>query len=161
MPEQYVEGKLEGCKKELCEITCCDDDQVEEWVNEYFEFHERMKDHLTSIGIKIEFIGDRVKFENCSDGKECKFLKYSLNKDIDQRPIDCKIFPFVVDWDAIDFDKKIVKLYYWDDDCPLVKAKSIPESFRREVETIIIRDFTVLFCGARFKVEFVNEVYKK
>ena len=159
--EQYVEGKLEGCKKDSCEDTCCDDDEVEEWANEYFAFHERIKDHLASVGIKIEFIGDRVRFKNCSDGKRCKFLKYSLNKDIDPRPIDCKIYPFMVDWDSIDFDKKIVRLYYWDGSCPLVKNKSIPDDFRKEVETIIKRDFAVLFYGTRFKVEFINEVHKK
>ncbi len=161
MSEQYVEGKLEGCKKDSCEDTCCDDDQVEEWVNEYFAFHERIKDHLTSLGIKIKFIGDRVRFKNCSDGSKCKFLKHSLNKDLDPRPIDCKIYPFVVDWDSIDFNNKKVRLYYWDDSCPLVKNNSIPEEFKREVEMIIKRDFAVLFYGARFKVEFVDKVHKK
>jgi len=161
MTEQYVEGMLEGCKKDSCEDTCCDDDEVEEWINEYFAFHERIKDYLTSLGIQINFMGDRVKFKNCSDGKRCKFLKYSLNKDVDPRPIDCKIYPFIVDWDSIDFDKKVVKLYYWDDDCPLVKNNSIPDEFKKEVETIIKRDFAVLFYGARFTVEFINEVYKK
>ena len=161
MKEQFVEGKLEGCKKDSCEDTCCDDDQVEEWANEYFAFHERIKDHLASVGIKIEFIGDRIRFKNCSDGKRCKFLKHSLNKDIDPRPIDCKIYPFCVDWDSIDFDKKIVKLYYWESSCPLVKNNSIPINFRKEVENIIKRDFAVLFYGARFKVEFINEVHKK
>lgn len=159
--KQYIEGRIEGCKKNYCENTCCDDNQVEEWVNEYFAFHERIKDHLTAIGINLKFIGDRVQFKNCTDGKICKFLKYSLNKDIDPRPIDCKIFPFVVDWDSINFDKKIVKLYYWDESCPLIKNNSIPNEFRREVETIIKRDFAVLFYGARFKVEFVNQIYQK
>lgn len=159
MPKgQYIEGKLEGCMRDSCRDTCCDDDQVEEWVNEYFAFHDRMKDHLKSLGIKIEFVRDRVRFKNCSDGKLCKFLKYSLNKGIDPRPIDCKIFPFAVDWDSIDFGKKIVRLYYWDDSCPLVKNNSIPDDFREEVGMIIKRDFAVLFCGATFSVEFVNKV---
>lgn len=161
MKEQYIEGGLEGCKKDFCEDTCCDDDEVEEWTNEYFAFHERIKDYLTSVGIKIEFIGDRVRFKNCSDGKHCKFLKHSLNKDIDPRPIDCKIFPFIVDWNSIDFDNKIVNLYYWDGSCPLVKNNSIPKEFRREIENIIKRDFAVLFYGARFTIKFINEVYKK
>lgn len=104
--EQYMEGKLTGCKEADCECTCCDDDEVQEWIDEYFAFHERLKDHLKSLGIKINFTGDRVNFTNCSDGKKCKFLKYSTNKDVDLRPIDCKIFPFIVDWDSIDFDKK-------------------------------------------------------
>ncbi|MFA4833804.1 MAG: hypothetical protein WC619_03070 [Patescibacteria group bacterium] len=158
--KQYIEGLIDGCKKNHCENTCCDDDQVEEWANEYFAFHERIKDHLTAAGINIKFIGDRVQFKNCTDGKLCKFLKYSLNKDIDPRPIDCKIFPFVVDWNSINFDKKIVKLYYWDESCPLIKDNSIPTKFRREVEIIIKRDFAVLFYGARFKVEFVNQIYQ-
>lgn len=151
---------LIGCKKCLCENTCCDDDQVEEWINEYFAFHERIKDYLVSRGIKINFVGDRVRFLNCSDGKECKFLRYSLNKSIDPRPIDCKIYPFVVDWESIDFDKKIVKLYYWDNECPLVKTNTIPLKFRKEVETIIKRDFAVLFYGTRFRVKFIDKVFK-
>ncbi|MFA6419340.1 MAG: hypothetical protein WCW13_00920 [archaeon] len=159
--DQFVEGLLEGCKKANCECTCCDGDQVEEWVNEYFAFHERTKDYLAEIGIKISFVGDRVRFENCSDGKECKFLKFSLNKDIDPRPIDCKIFPYVVDWEDIDFDNKIVHLYYWDKTCPLTKKDLVPESFRKEVESIIKRDFAVLFYGTRFKVVFVNDIKTK
>ena len=151
---------MEGCKKYACRHSCCDDDQVEEWVNEYFAFHERMKDHLTSIGIKLTFTGDRIRFKGCSDGRKCKFLTHSLNKDIDSRPIDCKIYPFVVDWDSIDFNKKIVKLYYWDDDCPLVKNKAIPESFRREAIHIIKRDFAVLFYNARFEVKIIDKIYK-
>ena len=157
--EQFVEGKLKGCNGHSCKDTCCDDDEVEEWVNEYLLFHERIKDYLVSLGIKIKFEGDRVRFKNCSDGKECKFLKHSLNKDVDPRPIDCKIYPYAVDWDSIDFDKKKVKLYYWDNDCPLVKNQSIPEEFKKEAETIIKRDFAVLFYGARFNVEFTEKVY--
>jgi len=159
--EQFVEGKLRGCKKDFCEDTCCDDDQVEEWVNEYFAFHERLKDYITSLGIQIKFINDRVQFTNCSDGKKCKFLLHSLNKDIDPRPIDCKIYPFCVDWNSIDFNKKIVKLYYWDDSCPLVKSKSIPDNFKKEVEAIVKRDFAVLFYGARFEVKFTDKIYKE
>jgi Fe-S-cluster containining protein len=119
---------------------------------------------LISLGIQISFFGDKVQFKHCSDGKNCKFLKYSLNKDIDPRPIDCKIYPFAVDWKEIDFDKKIVRLYYWEsnweDCCPLVKKNAIPESFKKEIEAIIKRDFAVLFYGARFSIEFVNEVFK-
>ena len=158
--KQFVEGKIENCEGDLCEGPCCDDDRVEEWVNEYFVFHERIKDHLVSKGVKIEFAGDRVRFKNCSDGKKCKFLKFFLNKDVDPRPIDCKIYPFAVDWKSINFDKKIVKLYYWDKDCPLVKNNCIPKKFREEVASIIKRDFAVLFYGARFNVEFVGKVPK-
>lgn len=161
MKNQYIEGQLEGCKRDSCKDTCCDDDNVEEWVNEYFAFHERIKDHLTSLGITIEFVGDRVRFKHCSDGKRCKFLLNSLNKDIDPRPIDCKIYTFTVDWKSIDFDKKIVRLYFWDEDCPLVKNNSIPNEFRKEVEAIIKRDFAILFCGAMFAVEFIDEVFPK
>lgn len=119
--EQFVEGKISLC--DSCPTTCCDDDKVEKWANEYFAFHERMKDYLISLGIEINFAGDRARFKKCLEGKECKFLKYSLNKDIDPRPIDCKIYPFAVDWNSIDFDKKIVKLYYWDEDCPVIRGK--------------------------------------
>lgn len=160
MPEQYIEGKLKGCEEDSCKDTCCDDNRVEEWANEYFAFHERIKDYLVSLGVKIEFTGDRVRFKNCSDGKSCKFLIHSLNKDVDPRPIDCKIYPFAVDWNSIDFDKKIAKIYYWDKECPLVKNNSIPQEFKKEVENIIKRDFAVLFYGARFKIEFVNEILK-
>lgn len=159
--KQYVEGLIKNCQREKCGCTCCDDDQVEEWIEEYFAFHERMKEHLLKHGIKINFAGDRVQFKNCSTGKECKFLKYSLNKDIDSRPIDCKIYPFVVSWKTIDFDHKIVKLYYWDDNCPLVKEKSVPKNFRRKVDEIIKRDFAALFYGAKFKVKFINKVHKQ
>ncbi|MFA5048091.1 MAG: hypothetical protein WC516_03645 [Patescibacteria group bacterium] len=159
--KQFIEGQLNGCKQNFCEDTCCDDDRVEEWVNEYFAFHERLKDYITSLGIQIKFVNDRVRFENCSDGKRCKFLKYSLNKDIDPRPIDCKIYPFCVDWNSIDFDKKVVKLYYWDKSCPLVRNEAIPNDFKREVESIIKRDFAVLFYGTRFEAMFIEEVYKE
>lgn len=158
LKEQYTEGKLEGCKKELCACTCCDDDKVEEWVDEYFAFHEKYKDYLKSLGIKITFTGDRVRFKNCSDGKQCKFLKYALNKDIDPRPIDCKIYPYCVDWKSIDFDNKIVNVYLWDKDCPLVKNNKIPEAFRKEVAKILKRDFGILFYGVRFKIRFINKV---
>ncbi|MFA6322275.1 MAG: hypothetical protein WCX71_02245 [Candidatus Buchananbacteria bacterium] len=157
--KQFIEGQLAGCKHDSCEDTCCDDDRVEEWVNEYLAFHERLKDYITSLGIKIKFVNDRVQFTNCSDGKRCKFLTHSLNKDIDPRPIDCKIYPFCLDWDSIDFDQKIVKLFYWDNSCPLVKKNLIPDEFRQEVEAIIKRDFAVLFHGALFQVEFINQVH--
>jgi hypothetical protein len=158
--KQFVEGALKHCQRSSCKNTCCDDDQVEEWVNEYFAFHERIKDYLLSLGIKIFFKGDRVFFKNCSDGKNCKFLKYSLNKDIDPRPIDCKIYPYEVDWDTFDSGKKIVTLHYWDNDCPLVRKNAIPEKFKKEVEYIIKRDFAVLFYGSKFEVKFKNKVHK-
>ncbi len=158
--EQFVEGKIAACKGNACAATCCDDDQVEEWANEYFAFHERIKDHILATGTTIEFVSDRVRFRNCSDGKRCKFLIHSLNKDIDPRPIDCKIYPFAVDWNSIDFDQKQVKIYYWDKGCPLVQSNTIPASFRKEVEEILKRDFAVLFYGARFSFEFVDEVLK-
>lgn len=146
--------------KANCQACCCDDDQVQEWLNEYFAFHERMKDFLISKGVGIKFNGDRVNFKNCSDGKNCKFLKYSLNKNIDSRPIDCKIYPYVVDWEDIDFDKKIAKLYYWDNEYPLVKNNSISEEFKKEVEKIVKRDFAILFYGARFEIKFMRKVHK-
>jgi hypothetical protein len=156
--EQFFEGGLAGCERYKCGCSCCDDNQVEEWVNEFFLFHERMKENLISHGIKINFKGDRVEFKKCSSGKECKFLKYSLNKDADPRPIDCKIYPYAVDWKSIDFDKKIVKVLYWDKGCPLVKNNAIPDSFNETVANIIKRDFAVLFYGANFKVSFVKKI---
>ena len=33
--KQFFEGKLKGCKKYNCGCSCCDDDQVEEWTNEF------------------------------------------------------------------------------------------------------------------------------
>lgn len=144
-----------------CNACCCDDDLVEEWIIEYMAFHDRMKDFLLSKGIEIEFINDRVKYKNCSDGKECKFIKYSPSKTLDLRPIDCKIYPYLVDWNTIDFDKKIVNLYFWDNTCPLAKNNSISPEFKKEVEEIIKYDFSSLFHGARFKVKFINKVFKK
>lgn len=164
MKKQFIEGKLEYCKKGSCEDSCCDNDQVEEWANEYFAFHERLKDHIESLGIEIRFIGDRARFRNCFDKKRkgCKLLLHSLNKDVDPRPIDCKIYPYVVDWKSIDFDKKAVSLFLWEfsrkKGCPLAKNNKIPEIFRKEVENIIKRDFAVLFYGARFNIKFINKV---
>lgn len=155
-----MEGKLKGCKKSKCKNTCCDDGVVQEWVDEYFAFHENIKDYIASLGIKTNFVRDRVYFENCSDGEKCKFLKYSTNKNIDPRPIDCKIYPFAVDWDDIDFDKKIVYLSYWDNECPLVVNKSIPNDFRHEVVNIIKHDFATLFYGARFEVKFLEKIHE-
>ncbi len=160
MKVQAIEGKIKGCKGRKCEDVCCDDNAVVEWIGEYLAYHDNIKEHLQKQGIKIQFKDDRVYFTHCSDGKKCKFLKYALNKTIDPRPIDCKIYPFVVDWDTIDFDNKIVKLYFWDNTCPLVKNKKIPSEFKKEVEHIIKRDFAHLFWGTKFKIEFVNEVYK-
>ncbi|MDD5193803.1 MAG: hypothetical protein PHF67_04440 [Candidatus Nanoarchaeia archaeon] len=158
--EQFIEGKIPACYGSLCPVACCDDNRVEEWINEYFAFHERIKDHITSLGIKIEFVGDRVQFKNCSDGKNCKFLTNSLNKEIDPRPIDCKIYPFCIDWNSIDFNNKIIKVYYWDKGCPLVINNSIPKDFKNEVENILVRDLGFLFYGTKFKIEFIDEVLK-
>ena len=158
--KQFFEGKLAGCRREKCGCTCCDDEEVEEWVNEYFLFHEETKENLLSHKIKIDFIGDRVRFKNCSTGKECKFFKYSLNKDRDPRPIDCKIYPYCVDWKNIDFNNKTVSLYLWDKECPLSRKNKIPDEFKKEVENIIKRDFSVLFYGAIFKVKFINKINK-
>ncbi|MDO9399274.1 MAG: hypothetical protein Q7T79_01105 [bacterium] len=159
--KQFKEGELEGCLGAKCNSCCCDDGLVEEWIIEYMAFHDRMKDFLISHGIKIKFIDDRVKYSNCSNGKECKFLKYSLNKEIDLRPIDCKIYPFLVDWNTIDFDKKIVNLYYWGNECPMVKNKTISKEFKNKVEEIIKSNFAFLFHSASFNVVFMNKVFKK
>jgi len=156
--KQLFEGKIQGCQQYKCGCSCCDEDQVEEWANEYFLFHEPIKENLIAHGVKMIFNGDRVEFKNCSTGTECKFIKYSLNKDRDARPIDCKIYPYCVDWNKIDFNNKVVNLYYWDNDCPLVKNKKIPEKFKKEVVDIIKRDFAVLFYGAIFDVNFINKV---
>jgi Fe-S-cluster containining protein len=156
---QLTEGRLASCRRAKC-LECCCDDGTEEWIVEFFAFHGRMKDHLRSLDIEIEFHNDRVRFKGCSDGESCKFLKHSLNKGIDPRPIDCKIFPFVVDWDTIDFDKRVVRLYLWDRSCPLVRKNLIDRDFRRDVEAIIKRDFSLLFYGAGFSVEFVEREFR-
>jgi hypothetical protein len=157
---QVFEGKLKICKREKCEYSCCNDDEVQEWVIEFLAFHERLKDFLKKQGINIIFTKDRVFFKNCSDGHQCKFLKNTLNKDIDPRPIDCKIYPFTVDWETIDFDKKIVNLYYWDNECPLIKKK-IPQSFKKKVENILKRDFAFLFYGINFEIKFIDKILKR
>jgi len=159
--KQAKEGVLKNCPGYKCSNCCCDDDLVEEWIVEYFAFHERIKDFLISKGVKIKFKDDRASFTNCSDGKNCKFIKYSLNKDLDLRPIDCKIYPYVVDWNTIDFDKKIVKLYYWDNECPLVRDNKITEGFKEEVASILKSDFSALFYGTRFEIEFIDKVLAK
>jgi len=156
--KQVKEGKLKGCRGYRCNCGCCNDQEVDEWINEYYAFHDQIKDAIVSRGIGMQFIGDRVFFTNCSDGKNCKFLDCSSDKSIDLRPIDCKIYPYAVDWDTIDFDKKIVKLYYWDKECPLANSNSISSEFKREVAKILDRDFTMLFFGAKFKFQFVNQV---
>lgn len=156
---QTFEGKLKICPKEKCNCSCCNDDEVQEWVIEFLAFHERFKDFLKKQGIVIKFVEDRVFFKNCSDGKQCKFLKYSLNKNIDPRPIDCKIYPYAVDWETIDFNKKIINLYYWDNECPLVKEE-IPQSFKKDVENILKRDFAYLFYGINFEIKFIDKPLK-
>ncbi len=165
MTKNKAEGKLTGCYGHLCGCGCCDDDQVEEWVVEYFAYHDKIKNYLISRGIEIEFADDRVRFHNCSDGKNCKFLKYSTSSGVDIRPIDCKIYPFAVDWHTIDFDKKIVYVYYNDDLCPLYKAGKITDDFKKEVEKILRRDFAFLFYGTNFefvfKDEFIDMKYEK
>lgn len=152
--KQYVEWVFDSCKGANCEYSCCDDDSVQERVIEFLKFHDKQKEHLKSHGIKIKFKKDRVEFSNCSDGKNCKFIKYALNKDFDPRPIDCKIYPFSVDWHNIDFDKKIVHLYLRSVKCPIIHMKAQLETFKQEVEMIIRRDFAALFDGANFTVKF-------
>jgi len=155
--KQFVEGLIDECAGAKCSCSCCDDEMVQEWIVEYFKFHERLKDHLKKHWIKIKFIKDRVEFKNCSDGKKCKFLKYSLNKDIDPRPIDCKIYPFSVDWHNIDFDKKIVNLYLRWMECPIIKMRASLEKFKKQVEYIIKRDFATLFEWLDFQVKFIEK----
>ena len=156
--EQFCEGLfLKECQKCGCKRNCCDDDCVEEWIIEFFHFHEKMKDFLISHGIKMSFDGDRVHFKDCSEGKECKFLKYAQDKTADPRPIDCKIYPYNVDWDNMDFDKKVVILYCHDTRCPMIKNEKVDKELRKEVERIIKRDFSLLFNGAQFEVEFFKD----
>jgi len=159
--KQAKECNLKKCPGFRCGCTCCDDDEVEEWIVEYCVFHERMKDFLISKGIKIEFCDDRVRFKNCSDGKKCKFLKYALNKEIDPRPIDCKIYPFAVDWHTIDFEKRLVNIMYCDYDCPLIKTGEISKSFKDDVVKILRRDFSMLFYGMEFIFKFKNGTVDK
>lgn len=162
---QYMEGKLEGCLGKNCKSSCCDDKRVEEWIPEYSFFHASIKDYLISKGINMRFHGKRrdlVRFTNCSDpiDRSCKFLKYATNRDVDPRPIDCKIYPYAVDWKTIDFKKGIVKVYLWDRGCPLVKVNAIPESFRNQVNMILGRDFGRIFHGMKFEFKYVNKVLK-
>lgn len=159
--KQIKEGKLKGCLGMKCKCTCCDDDEVEEWINEYLFFHDRIKDFIKSKGIEIEFVDDRVRFKKCSDGKHCKFLQFPLNKGLDMRPIDCKIYPFAVDWHTIDFDKKIVNILYCDNDCLFVQKKLIDDDFRKEVVDILRRDFTLLFYGVDFEFRFAEQFIDK
>jgi hypothetical protein len=156
MSRKCVEGAFAACKRNKCRHSCCDRKGVEEWVVEYFAFHERVKDFLKSLGIEILFRNDRVVFRNCGDGKGCKFLRCGLNDDVDLRPIDCKIYPFFVEWNTIDFDKKVVRLLY-DRDCPVASKGRLPEDFKKRVRDVIRRDFSLLFYGADFRVVFTNK----
>ena len=155
--KQYMEWLSLWCAGSKCKYSCCDDDSVQERVIEFLKFHDREKEYLKNHGIKINFKKDRVEFTNCSTGKECKFIKYALNKDIDPRPIDCKIYPFSVDRHNIDFDKKIVRLYLWSVKCPIVHIKANLNDFKKEVKMIIKRDFAALFDGANFTVKFMDK----
>ena len=66
----------------------------------------------------------------------------------------------MVDCENINFNKKVVSLYYWDNECPLVKGNKIPQEFKIEAESIIKRDFALLFYGAQFTVKFMDQVYE-
>jgi hypothetical protein len=169
---QYMEGGLDGCLGNGCKVSCCDDKRVEEWVPEFSTFHRVFKDYLRSLGVNITFgvqievpgsrnnsvRQDLVQFTNCSEDGKCKFLRYAPNRDIDPRPIDCKIYPYAVDWKTIDWDRNVFKVHLWDNGCPVVESDSgIPQSFRDKVTYILKRDFKTLF-GADFSFEYVNEV---
>lgn len=158
MKKQNKECVLIDCAKENCNCSCCDEDEVQEWIVEYLAFHHRMKDFLKDKGIKIVFKGDRVEYKNCSTGKECKFIKYATNKDIDSRPIDCKIYPYLVDWKDLDWEKGIVNLYFWDLGCPLVQKNKISKDFKDSITKVIKRDFSLLFYGIDFDVVFHDYV---
>lgn len=151
------EGLIKACGGCQCGCSCCDYKEVEEWIIEYCAFHDRVKDYLKEKGVKLKFVSDVVRFYNCSDGKNCKLVKYATNKQIDLRPIDCKIYPYAVDWHTIDFDKRTIKICWWDNDCPLVKNKQTPADFKEEVMRILRRDFSLLFYGMDFSFEFVDK----
>jgi len=40
MKKQKIERHLAQCRGSECEKTCCDDDEVQEWMPEYFAFHD-------------------------------------------------------------------------------------------------------------------------
>jgi hypothetical protein len=161
MTVRKMEGKLPGCKKTKCNYCCCDNDRVDEWIIEYAAFHEKIKKQLLKKGIKLSFYNDRIRISNCSDGKNCKFLTEPFNKTMDLRPIDCKIYPYAVDWNTIDFDKKIVNLYYWDYNCPMVTLRKISPKFKEEVKRIIQRDFSFLFHKMKFDIIFHDKILPK
>ncbi len=51
-------------------------------------------------------------------------------------------------------------LYFWDEDCPLAKNNSILPEFKVEVEEIIKQGFSSVFHGTKFKIKFINKVFK-
>ena len=156
--EQFLEKDLERCKKMNCNAECCHNiSPVREWIVEYFTFHDKIRDKLISSGVKINFKEDKVFFENCSPGKrECSFLKHSP-ENVDLRPLECKIYPYRMDWHNVDFDKKSVILFCVDGNCPLVRENKKDEEYRREIEKIIKRDFAKLFNGVEFEVQFFKD----
>jgi len=156
--EQFLEEDLEKCKKMNCNANCCHNiSPIKEWIVEYFMFHDKIKNELISDGVKINFKEEKVFFENCSLGKmKCSFLKHSP-EGVDLRPIECKIYPYRVDWHSVDFDNKVVILFCIDENCPLVKDKTENEKYKKEIERIIKRDFALLFNGAQFGVAFFKD----
>jgi hypothetical protein len=155
--EQFLEEDLKKCKETKCDAKCCYNiSPVKEWVAEYFMFHDKIRDKLVSDGVKIDFREGRFFFERCFNKGKCSFLKHSP-EGVDLRPIECKIYPYRVDWHSVDFDNKIVILFCIDGNCPLVKDKAENERYKKEVERIIKRDFALLFNGAQFEVAFFKD----
>ena len=155
--EQFLEEDLKKCKETKCDAKCCDNiSPVREWVAEYFIFHDKIRDKLVSNGVKIDFKEGKFFFERCFNKGECSFLKYSP-RGVDLRPIECKIYPYRVNWRGVDFNKKIVILFCINESCPLVKNKKEDKEYRKEIEKIIKRNFALFFNGAQFEVQFFKD----
>lgn len=159
--KQYVEGLLRGCARSACSTSCCDNHRVEAWTPEWYAFHALQRNHFESYGVRFSQArdgrhrSDVIRFRNCSEDGRCKLILYAPDRDVDPRPIDCKIYPYAIDWESIDLRRNEVYVGFWDKTCPMI-AQGIPPSFRNQVTKILRRDLARLFNNTVFDMKFTG-----
>ncbi len=134
-----MDGRLESCLGSFCPVSCCSRGYAEPIDDFFNSYLGQNLDELWNLGIFFEFRDGKVWFKNCSDGEECKVLKY-LGDGGDVRSIVCKIFPYVHNW-----------LQYGDDKFPAVFLKpcpatmpghTVPKKFTTEVLRLVSEHYS-------------------